>query len=76
MKLEITIQDLFEQRDFGDFNGLIEELAKLAVNMGMEMPAFVEELDKLKIYLQEKEAKLNDELFAKIRQALLGSIKS
>ena len=72
MKLETAIQELFERKGFDDLNSLVSEMADLAVHMGMGAVAFVEELDALKDYLQEKEEALSDDIFAQIRSAFLG----
>ena len=74
MRLETAILDIIRQQGLESFDHLVEALVPVVVNSGLGFDRFVEELDRLKKYLQEQEPELNDDLFQQIRSALLGKV--
>jgi len=74
MRLETAVLDIIKQQGLESFEHLAEALVPVVINSGLGFDRFVEELDRLKNYLQEQEPELNDDLFAQIRSALLGKV--
>jgi hypothetical protein len=72
MRIEKAVHELLRKKGLQDLDALVVDLSAMAVNMAMSSAAFADELDRLKIYLQEKEDGLTNDLFDQIRSALVG----